>query len=96
MTYTLPPAAELVRLVGVRNGIMSRLNPLDPPASLAVGDVAWVPAFGRLRRGLVVAVGRTRTRVAWVAPSNPDVVRTTNELKAYVYPDARAAESGAA
>lgn len=90
----LPSAAELGRLVGVRNK-RGRTYPLDPTPAHKLGDVAWVHAFGRLRRGRVVKVGRTRVSVAYVAPSRPEVVRVGNDLAAYVYPDARAAESGA-
>lgn len=96
VTWT-PPAAELGQLMGTRRLPRgARLVHLDPAPDHRERDVAWVWAFGRLRRGMVTNVARVNVTVAWVSPSNPTQVRKTKMPAAVVYPDRRAAESGAA
>lgn len=43
----------------------------DNGAAPKIGDSAYVRARGMCRRGLVVAVARTRATVAYVTTSNP-------------------------
>ncbi|MFH0246432.1 hypothetical protein ACGRHY_29335 [Streptomyces sp. HK10] len=58
----------------------------DDGATPKVGDAAYVWARGMYRRGLVVAVARTRATVAYATASNPDRVHrktdTFDELAA--------------
>ncbi|MFI8932364.1 hypothetical protein ACIG3E_32455 [Streptomyces sp. NPDC053474] len=54
----------------------------DGAAAPEVGDIAYVWARGMCRRGLVVAVARTRATVAYVTASNPDrVYRKTDKFE---------------
>lgn len=47
----------------------------SPPA---LGEVAWVHAFGNFRRGLVVKVTPRKCLVAYVVPSNPHDIKVAN------------------
>lgn len=46
-----------------------------PPA---LGEVAWVNAYGHNRRGLVVKVTRAKCLVAYVTPSTPTDIKVAN------------------
>lgn len=54
-------------------------TPRRPDEPHKVGDVRWVNAFGRQRRGIVVKVARTRTTIAYVVPNSPDAIKTATE-----------------
>lgn len=91
----IPPAAELLPLVGTRRlPDRGRLLPIAELGMPRVGDIRWAWAFGRLRRGRVIKVGRSRVTVAYVAPSRPDLARKVTVDASYCYPDRRVAESG--
>ena len=47
------------------------------------GEVAMVHAFGAWRTGVIVKVGRTRATVAYITPSNRQLVRfaTTDDVR---------------
>lgn len=56
---------------------LSRSTYIDitvPTASTTVGDTVRVHGHGKARLGLVVETSKTRVKVAWTTPSNPDNV----------------------
>lgn len=64
---------KLVTLVDARPSIKD-MPGWDDGAAPEIGDAAYVYARGLFRRGLVVAVTRTRATVAYVTASSPSLV----------------------
>jgi hypothetical protein len=54
-----------------------------PRETWRTGEVAIVHAFGAWRTGIIVKVGRTRATVAYMTPSNRQLVRyaTTDDVR---------------
>lgn len=50
----------------------------DSASAPRPGDLVYVHAYGRQRRGIAVRTGRTKVLVAYLAPSNPGVMRVTH------------------
>lgn len=68
-------AAQLLAVMDTRPLAQPLEVTRDVPAPQLGGRV-WIDAYGRQRRGIVVAVFRTKVLVAYVAPSSPDVIKT--------------------
>lgn len=59
------------QLVGVIGALsLDELAVLPAPAAVEVGQLVWTQGMGRLRRGIVTSVGRSRVEVAYTTASS--------------------------